>query len=180
MTISCSENLSVIAFKGFPVCRKCRKQMRSWQHSETCGQKTTRRTVRQMTLSVAVDRACVADTSAFCTLNIGLTCSRWVALVNGACTWLTASIRALAVFAICSISTLYSSRLCFSLATPVSNSSTGSNLSASSDWSYLDSSAYSVCFSVWAVCSQFTTNNKHIHLLHHYTALFNPLIKFML
>ncbi len=52
------------------------------------------------------------------TLNIGLTCSRWVALVKGAWTWLTASIRALAVFAICSISTLYRSLLCFSLATP--------------------------------------------------------------
>lgn len=52
------------------------------------------------------------------TLNMGLTCSRWVALVKGAWTWLTASIRALAVLAICSISTLYSRRLCFSLATP--------------------------------------------------------------
>lgn len=37
---------------------------------------------------------------------MGLTCSRCVALVKGAWTWLTASIRALAVFAICSISTL--------------------------------------------------------------------------
>jgi len=41
-----------------------------------------------------------------------------VALKNGAWAWLTASIRALAVFAICSISTLYSRRRCFSLATP--------------------------------------------------------------
>lgn len=40
------------------------------------------------------------------TLNIGLTCSRCVALVKGAWTWLTASIRALAVLAICSISKL--------------------------------------------------------------------------
>lgn len=40
------------------------------------------------------------------TLNMGLTCSRCVALVKGAWTWLTASISALAVLAICSISTL--------------------------------------------------------------------------
>lgn len=52
------------------------------------------------------------------TLNMGLTCSRCVALKNGAWAWLTASIRALAVFAICSISMLYSRRRCFSLATP--------------------------------------------------------------
>lgn len=56
------------------------------------------------------------------TLNMGLTCSRCVALVKGAWTWLTASIRALAVLAICSISTLYSRRLCFSLATPAQQS----------------------------------------------------------
>ena len=56
--------------------------------------------------------------SACVTLNMGLTCSRCVALVKGAWTWLTASISAFAVLAICSISTLYSRRLCFSLATP--------------------------------------------------------------
>ncbi len=49
---------------------------------------------------------------------MGLTCSRCVALKKGAWAWLTASIRALAVFAICSISMLYSRRRCFSLATP--------------------------------------------------------------
>ena len=51
------------------------------------------------------------------TVNMGLTCSKCVALVKGAWTWLTASMSALAVLAICSISKLYRSLLCFSLAT---------------------------------------------------------------
>lgn len=70
------------------------------------------------------------------TLNMGLTCSRWVALVKGAWTWLTASIRALAVFAICSISTLYRSFLCFSLATSDSESLSYNNpiLKTSHSW----------------------------------------------
>lgn len=112
--IECSR---YVLFLRVCVHRKCRDNVRSW------GNKTT----NDIRLSVALARAYEVDTSVFCTLNIGLTCSRWVALVNGAWTWLTASIRALAVFAICSISTLYSSRLCFSLATPVSNSSTHSS-----------------------------------------------------
>lgn len=78
------------------------------------------------------------------TLNMGLTCSRCVALKNGAWAWLTASIRALAVFAICSISMLYSRRRCFSLATPgkresqifsVSFFSCSSCVAYSSQWS---------------------------------------------
>lgn len=40
------------------------------------------------------------------TLNIGRTCSKWVALVKFDWTWLTLSIKALAVVAMCSISTL--------------------------------------------------------------------------
>lgn len=49
------------------------------------------------------------------TLNIGRTCSKWVALVKFDWTWLTLSIKALAVVAMCSISTLYSNRRCLSL-----------------------------------------------------------------
>lgn len=48
------------------------------------------------------------------TLNMGLTCSWCVALVKLAWQWLTLSMRAFAVWAMCSISTLYSSRLCLS------------------------------------------------------------------
>lgn len=51
------------------------------------------------------------------TLNMGLTCSRWVALVKLDWTWLTDSMRAFAVTAMASISMLYSSFLCFSLVT---------------------------------------------------------------
>lgn len=97
------------------VHRKCREQMNTRQHKYRKWYQTL--------------SGCGLRPSVFYTLNIGLTCSRWVALVNGAWTWLTASIRALAVFAICSISTLYRSRLCFSLATPVSNSSAEGHLS---------------------------------------------------
>lgn len=60
------------------------------------------------------------------TLNMGLTCSRCVALKKGAWAWLTASISALAVLAICSISMLYSRRRCFSLATSGKEEVTGS------------------------------------------------------
>lgn len=37
-----------------------------------------------MHMPVYVGGVYEVDTSEFCTLNIGLTCSRWVALVNGA------------------------------------------------------------------------------------------------
>lgn len=58
------------------------------------------RTTRQLFLGYANEE------SIRNTLNMGLTCSRCVALKKGAWAWLTASIRALAVFAICSISML--------------------------------------------------------------------------